>query len=389
MSDMLVAEQARLATLRGYDVLDTDPEADFDDIAMLAAQLCRAPAAAVSLIGAERQFLKARVGLDPCDVARAHSFCSRAMLGDDVMLVPDARLDPRFRNNPQVVGRPYLRFYAGAPLISPEGQPLGSLCVIDYQPRTLGRAEIAGLRTLARHVIAQLELRQYARGLDIADERLRDADRIKDEFLSRVTREVLGDARVGPVDGKDFQARIRRNSDRLMSLVDDMLLAAQAGQSVLRLHKTVIDLAELARTTVTRNEVLAAGRGLRLSVRSPEPVLVHADEQRLAQAFERLVLNAIKFTPHGEITVGVSAPGDDALVEVRDTGIGISRGDQQRVLAPFRRATMAGRAEVPGAGLGLSIVKAIVDADAGVLTIDSDAGRGATVSVRLARHDAR
>ncbi|MFI5895127.1 ATP-binding protein [Actinoplanes sp. NPDC051513] len=398
MSDM-VAEEKRLAALRSYDVLDTGPEADFDDIAMLAAQLCHTPAAAVSLIGADRQFFKARVGFDSCDVARRHSFCAHAMLGADVMEVPDTRLDPRFRDNPLVVGEPYVRFYAGAPLISPEGQPLGSLCVIDYEPRRLVPAKLSGLRTLARHVIAQLELRQYARGLDIANERLRDADRIKDEFLSRVTHElrtpltsingyleVLGDSAVAPDAGKEFLARIRRNSDRLMALVDDMLLAAQAGQSALRLHKTVIDLAELARAAVTRNQVLAAGRHLRLAVRAAEPVLVHADEQRLAQALERLVLNAIKFTPRGEITVTASACGGDARLEIRDTGIGISPEDQRRVLAPFRRAAVAEKAEVQGAGLGLSIVKAIVDAHDGVLSIDSDTGRGATVTVRLARH---
>jgi len=399
MSDLLVAEERRLAALRHYEVPGTAPEPDFDDIAVLAAQLTRCPSAAVSLVGADRQFLKARVGLDSCDLAREHSFCAHAMLGAEVMQVPDARLDPRFRHNPLVVAEPYVRFYAAAPLAGSDGQPLGSLCVLDYEPRLLTPAECSGLRTLARHVMAQLELRLYARGLDRANERLRDADRIKDEFIARVTHElrtpltsingyleVLGDAEMPPAAGRDFLSRIRRNSDRLMALVDDMLLAAQARRGELELHKSVLDLAELAREAVGRNNALAAGRGLTIRAHAPAPVLVHADEQRLAQAVERLVLNAVKFTPRGEITISARAHDDDAVLEVRDTGIGISREEQNRVLAPFRRSAAAERAEVQGAGLGLSIVKAIVDAHGGVLAIDSDAGRGAAVTVRLLRH---
>jgi signal transduction histidine kinase len=394
-----VAEQRRLATLHTYEVLDTEPEADFDDITLLATQLCRTPSAAISLLTADRQWFKSRISMDHCDVAREHSFCAHAMRGQDVMQVPDARLDPRFRNNPLVVGEPYVRFYAGAPLIAADGQPLGSLCVIDQEPRTLSEAECSGLRTLAKHVMAQLELRQYARGLDRANERLRDADRIKDEFISRVTHElrtpltsingyleVLGDADVEPGDGREFLARIRRNSDRLMALVDDMLLAAQAGQSALVLRRKVVDLAELAHAAVARNKVLAAGRDLRLWADAPEPVLVEADVQRLGQALERLVLNAVKFTPSGEIRVRAAADNDHALLEVSDTGIGINAADQVRVLAPFRRSAAAERDEVQGAGLGLSIVKAIVDAHGGSLTIDSDTGRGATISIRLVRH---
>ncbi|WP_213006960.1 GAF domain-containing sensor histidine kinase [Paractinoplanes toevensis] len=402
---MLVAdpqlERQRLAALHDYDVLYTAPEADFDDIAVLAAQLCRTPIAAISLVDGERQWLKASVGMDFCEVAREHSFCSHAIhAAREVMQVPDARLDPRFRNNPMVVAEPYVRFYAGAPLVTAGGQPLGTLCVIDSEPRLLNPAECAGLRTLARHVMAQLELRQYARGLDAANERLRDADRIKDEFISRVTHElrtpltsingyleVLGDPESPPSENPQFLDRIRRNSDRLIALVDDMLLAAQAGQSSLVLDRSVIDVAELVRDAVARNRVLAEGRGLEISAVAGEPVPVRADLQRLGQAVERLVLNAVKFTPRGRITVTARADGDDAVLEVRDTGIGISAADQQRVLAPFRRAADAERREVQGAGLGLSIVKAIVDAHDGLLTIDSDPGHGTPISIHLPRQD--
>ncbi|MBL7258299.1 GAF domain-containing sensor histidine kinase [Paractinoplanes lichenicola] len=402
MSDTMVAERAaeqrRLTALRNYQVLDTAPEGDFDDIAVLAAQLCRTPIAAVSLVDEDRQWFKAHVGLQICETEREHSFCAHAMHVDEVMQVPDARLDPRFADNPLVTGEPGIVFYAGAPLISSTGEPLGSLCVIDHEPRLLTPAEVQGLRTLARHVMAQLELRQYARGLDAANERLRDADRLKDEFISRVTHELrtpltsingylemLAEDGLEPGTGEEFLSRIRRNSDRLMALVDDMLLAAQAGHDELRLTKRVLDLSELSRAAVVRNGVLARTRGLAITADAPEPVFVEADEARLIQVIERLVLNAVKFTPSGGITVSASAHGHQARLVVRDTGIGISPEDRERVMAPFRRSAAAERREVQGAGLGLSIVKAIVDSHGGSIHIESEPDQGAAIVVTLPR----
>ncbi|MGK5682015.1 GAF domain-containing sensor histidine kinase [Actinoplanes sp. URMC 104] len=400
MSDTLpvepAAEARRLAALRGYRVLDTAPESDFDDIAVLAAQLCRTPVAAVSLIDADRHWMKARVGLETCEFAREYSFCAYAMAGDEVMQVPDARIDPRFEHNPLVTGEPGVVFYAGAPLVTASGQRLGSLCVIDFEPRLLTPAECQGLRTLARHVMAQLELRQYARGLDAANERLRDADRVQDEFVSRVTHELrtpltsingylemLTEDSLEPGTGEQFLARIRRNSDRLMALVDDMLLASQ---TELRLTKRVVDLAELSRAAVVRNDALARARGLEIGAEAPASVLVEADEARLVQMVERLVLNAVKFTPSGRITVSAEADGDEAVLVVRDTGIGMSAGDRERVLAPFRRSAAAEKAEVQGAGLGLSIVKAIVGSHDGEIRIESEPGAGTAIVVRLPRY---
>ncbi|MCO8271136.1 GAF domain-containing sensor histidine kinase [Actinoplanes sp. TRM 88003] len=392
------AEQQRLAALRGYGVLDTEPESDFDDIAVLAAQLCRTPIALVSLVDADRQWFKAHIGLDMCETSREDSFCAHAMYSVDVMQVPDARLDPRFQNNPLVTGAPHIVFYAGAPLVTSTGEVLGSLCVIDHEPRLLTPAESQGLRTLARHVVAQLELRQYARGIDAANERLREADKLKDEFISRVTHELrtpltsingylemLAEDGVAPAAEVEFLSRIRRNSDRLMALVDDMLLAAQAGPDQLRLTKRRLDLAELSRAAVVRNQVLAEGRGLEIRAEASEPVLVEADEARMVQVIERLVLNAVKFTPRGSITVGAAVRGDRVELTVRDTGIGMSAADRERVLAPFRRSADAERAEVQGAGLGLSIVKAIVEGHGGSVRIESEPARGAAVVVTLPR----
>lgn len=153
-------EAARLAALRRYRILDTEPERAFDDLALLASHICQTPMALISLIDADRQWFKARTGLDATETPRAVSFCTHAITQRDLFIVPDARDDERFRNNPFVTGGPFVRFYAGAPLVTPEGHALGTICVIDSVPRTLTPEQREALDALRRQVQAQLELRR-------------------------------------------------------------------------------------------------------------------------------------------------------------------------------------------------------------------------------------
>ncbi len=173
-------ETARLSALKAYGVLYTAPEAAFDDIVGLAARLCEAPTALISLVGEHEQWFKARVGLDACSTPRDLSFCDHAMHGEDIMVVPDATLDPRFADNALVTGEPHIRFYAGAPLVSNDGHPLGSLCVIDSRPRAQGLTDLQAhaLSVLAKQVMTQLELRKalitgQATGVKLADSEAR------------------------------------------------------------------------------------------------------------------------------------------------------------------------------------------------------------------------
>lgn len=145
-------EAARLAALSECNILDTPVEKAFDDITHLAAYICGTPIALISLLDAERQWFKSKVGLDVAQTPRDIAFCAYAIKPNDILIVPDALADSRFANNPLVTSDPYIRFYAGVPLVTPEGHILGTLCVIDYVPRELTPKQIEALLTLGHQL---------------------------------------------------------------------------------------------------------------------------------------------------------------------------------------------------------------------------------------------
>jgi diguanylate cyclase (GGDEF)-like protein len=169
-------EQARLAVLREYQILDTPGEQEYDDITFLAAQICGTPIASIALIDEYRSWCKSQFGVDERESPREHTFCTHTILGTsrEPMVVPDARLDKRFADNPFVTSEPFIRFYAGAPLFSRENLALGTLCVIDNKPRELSSQQINSLQALARQVSVRLELRRASLMLQQANAELED-----------------------------------------------------------------------------------------------------------------------------------------------------------------------------------------------------------------------
>jgi PAS domain S-box-containing protein len=153
-------EAARLQALRDFQILDTAPEPAFDDLTFLAAHICQVPMALISLVDRDRQWFKSSVGVTRTETSRGESFCAHAILGPELLIVPDALADPRFQDNPLVTADPKIRFYAGAPLITGDGLAIGSLCVLDHVPRQLTGEQTRALRALGQLVVAQMELRR-------------------------------------------------------------------------------------------------------------------------------------------------------------------------------------------------------------------------------------
>ena len=180
-----MSEPERLAALHRYRILDTDPEQAFDDLTLLASYVCETPIALITLVDANRQWFKSKVGLSASETSRSVSFCSHAIKQTGLYIVQDATNHETFRENPFVTGDMNIRFYAGAPLITPDGQALGTLCVIDRVPRTLTAAQIDALEALRRQVQAQLELRVNLIELEKA---LAERDRAEAEQSALVTK---------------------------------------------------------------------------------------------------------------------------------------------------------------------------------------------------------
>ena len=154
-----IDEKERLASLRNYQILDTDPEQSFDDLTQLAAQICGTPISLISLIDSDRQWLKSHFGVDQTETPRSAAFCAHAILANELFIVEDALKDPRFKENPFVKAEPKIRFYAGAPFVSRAGHTLGTLCVVDLKPRSLTAEQKQALQALSRVVERQLEFR--------------------------------------------------------------------------------------------------------------------------------------------------------------------------------------------------------------------------------------
>jgi diguanylate cyclase (GGDEF)-like protein len=218
-------EDRRLQVLADYNVLDTLPEQAYDDFAKLASVICGTPIALITLLDDKRQWFKANIGLEVSETPRSQAFCAHAIVQpDDVLTVEDATVDERFANNPLVTGDPRIRFYAGAPLVAPTGEALGTLCVIDRQPRTLTETQREALEILSREIIVQLELRRSIATLEqtvldqeayveLMQEYQRDIEKIRVHLESQSVTDVL----TGVQNRRSFDLRLEEECMRAQS----------------------------------------------------------------------------------------------------------------------------------------------------------------------------
>ncbi|MGB0766546.1 MAG: HD-GYP domain-containing protein [Phycisphaeraceae bacterium] len=245
-------ESERLKALRAYDLLDTEATQGFDDIVNLAAHLFDVPTALVSLIDDDRQWFKAKCGLDACETSRDVSFCGHAILQSGVMVVEDATRDKRFADNPLVTGEPNIRFYAGAPLVDPDGMLLGTLCLIDYKPRGLCDRDRELLTKLAKQVIDQTLLHAHARDArKYYDQVIRQTGILEDEVQRRTedvvrTREQIIHclARAAEYRDDDTGNHVRRVSAYVGLIAEELGLPAAQSQT-LALAATLHDIGKI------------------------------------------------------------------------------------------------------------------------------------------------
>jgi signal transduction histidine kinase/ActR/RegA family two-component response regulator len=390
---------SRIDALERYEILDTPPEEEFDDIARLIARICDAPVAAINFIDRDRQWFKSEIGLGLKQTSLDVSVCSQAIEQSDLFIVPDTLMDPRFANNPLVTGWPHLRFYAGAPLQTSDGFRLGTLCICDYRPRGLLDTQKEALRTLARQVMVLLELRRTVRLMEEARNSVRTQrmDDEKEEFLATLGHELrtplapvlmtsyalLLDDTLSKSQRADIET-IRNNVELETKMIDDLLDHARIANDKLPMRREPVDVHLL----LERAEQIACGGGASMPI---EKVLratstrVMGDPARLEQAFWNVLKNAIKFTPPtGCIAIVTSNPQPETIrIRVIDTGCGIEPEMLPRIFSSYDSGNHSVE-RFGGLGLGLPIAKGILNLHEGTIEAQSAGkNKGATITMEL------
>lgn len=383
-------ESARLRALTRYDLLDTPAEAIFDDIARLASAIACTPIALMSLVDSKRQWFKARVGLNVSETGRDIAFCAHAINGFEPFIIDDAYNDPRFRNNPLVVGEPKIRFYAGFPIRSSDGHALGTLCVIDREPRKLSNETIVLLSKLTRQLEIQIEMRSrladFRSSLKKADALLADGHTALEN--RQLTALIVHDLRsplnaIGLTTGYLRGRAVRDEADdnalqeiegaveSMQNLVMDLLDVGGGSNGQLIVHRKEFDLNSMLANLDLGFQRVARARELSLSlIFCAPPAIVHADESLVRRLLQNLIENALKFTPaHGTVRVTAEVSGDRLTARVSDSGTGIVDAFKTRVFDIYSQFG-SGENAMRGRGLGLAFCKLAVEAHDGRIWVE-------------------
>lgn len=366
-------EHERVQSLRALEILDTPPEERFDRITRLAAQLIGTPIVLVSLVDEARQWFKSAVGLDAKQTPRDVAFCAHAILGSDVLVVPDAHKDPRFAENPLVTGAPHVRFYAGAPLSLSDGVQVGTLCAIDTRSRTLSEDEHRTLKDLAQIVVDELYLRKHAQdlettrqALEAASGELRRANESLEQFAHLAAHDMraplktiinlaeLAAESANEGGGSTELRLIRQTAGELENVVSGYRRLSRLQLSVPQPHR-IRTLLEAARKQVTTDDAIEV----------QGDAVLRCDRDLMLAVFVNLLQNAQQY---GTGNVRIETTDEDSRVVVRvHNSVTEPIKVDQTIFAPFRRLTRAG----DGTGLGLAIVDRVTRLHGGTVTASS------------------
>ena len=386
-------ELERINALNDYEILDTLPEKEYDELTMIASQICNTPIALISLIDPERQWFKSHHGLDATETPRDVAFCAHAINEpEDLMIVPDASKDERFHDNPLSTGAPDVIFYAGAPLNTPDGHCLGTLCVIDTKPGNITQQQQASLKALASQVMTQLELRKKNQDLQKRIKETARLNRELDAFSYRLSHDLKAPLRgINSIlkwhvedYGEDFNSETVQNFNLISSrisymdnLIDGMLTYAKATNA-----KIVYEDFNLQTLITQVRDNVDSSKYCNIQFENTDHVITQC-VTGVSQSFQNLVTNSIKFGDKEKCDIKISLIKTDSNYQMTysDNGPGIPTEYHDKIFRLFE--TFTDKKSKESTGIGLATVQSVLERLEGSIQIFPNENEGVKFLITL------
>jgi len=383
-------EISRLRDLFETELLDTPSEKEFDDIVKLASQICGMPISLITLIDNNRQWFKAKHGLDADETPREISFCGHAILDDQVFEVKDTLTDARFFDNPLVTDDLKVRYYAGFPLITSSGNRLGTLCVVDTIPRELTEQQKFALEILSQNVIKIVELRIKNKQLNhMAETQKKMSSILAHDVRSPLIalRSIIEYKRSGMINEVESESLMDTALDQLNStveMVDDVVAWGESELKHLAINSQLVSIKEII-DNVFGNEAIKARLKNNVLINHVNGTQVYTDKQALTFIVRNLISNANKFTENGSISISASKKNGQVYISIKDTGCGMDADYASKLFTQHAVSKLGTRKE-KGNGLGLILINEYIHKLEGTITVETEAGKGSCFTIRLNDH---
>lgn len=393
-------EEERIRALHDYNILYTDFDKQYDEIVNLVSYICETPIAVISLVDTDKQWFKAKVGVEARETSRDIAFCAHAINLENTLIVNDTLKDKRFYDNPLVTQDPNIRFYAGAQLKTKNGHVLGALCAIDKKPRELNQKQLDALNILSNQVITMLELRKSntelekkAILLEEQNETNKKLFRIISHDLRSPFHSILGLSEIlcedidelSNSEIKDLAQNIKETATDSFELVNNLLNWSLHKSELKEANFQEINFSLLFQKLISVLVGVTAKKGIKIATNLDESCRVFADYNIIYSAFQNIITNAIKFTPNnGKITISCKKINNSTVVKIEDTGIGLNQEDIDELLSENGKCSTGGTSGEKGTGLGFSIAKDFILLSGGKINIDSEKNKGTSVIVSFA-----
>ncbi|HOO83919.1 MAG TPA: GAF domain-containing sensor histidine kinase [Prolixibacteraceae bacterium] len=376
-------ENERLSALYRYEILDTLPEDDLDSITRLASEICQTPISLISLIDKKRQWFKSHHGIENTETPRDVAFCAHAInTPNQAFIVPDSRIDDRFYDNPLVTGAPNVVFYAGIPLLSPDGYALGTLCIVDNKPHELKQFQIDALQLLADQVIRLFELRKANRELEKTKKILEKRNRDLETFASVVSHDLksplsnissfielfkLNYSNLLDNKGQKLLNYIDDSSMKLRNLVDGILTYYRSDQLLFEKNENV-NINQLLNNIIN---LLSPGDSIKFNL--PPNNVINVNKAALMQIFLNLLSNSIRYNNKAQPIIDITCQNNDKYYyfSIKDNGMGIAPDKIDIIFDLFVTGQKKDINGVDSIGIGLPTVKKLIGNLGGDIKVES------------------